>query len=121
MVSYCGRNYRVHPSSAPRDAQAAGAWGEDPSVVRMDTRPIQLGGPLKHHDLMGQVIAFESKRQVEATTERRHALITGLAALTFLLGFFIVGPALALYAFSYGTTSHVGSAVACVVGILVTW
>jgi hypothetical protein len=70
---------------------------------------------------MGQVIAFESKRQVEATDERRHAVITGLAALTFLLGFFIAGPALALYAFSYSTTSHVGSAVACVAGLIVTW
>jgi len=87
----------------------------------MDTRPIQVGDPLKHHADMGQVIAFESKRQVEATTERRHALVTGLAALTFLLGFFIVGPALALYAFSYSTTSHVGSAVACVAGLVVTW
>lgn len=70
---------------------------------------------------MGQVIAFEKQRKVEATDERRHALITGLCALTFLLGFFIVGPALALYAFSYGTTSHIGSAVACVAGLLVTW
>ena len=69
---------------------------------------------------MGQVIAFESKK-VEATTERRHALITGLAALTFLLGFFIAGPALAIYAFSFSTTSHVGSAVACVAGLIVTW
>jgi hypothetical protein len=71
---------------------------------------------------MGQVITFPEQRQpVAATTERRHALITGLSALTFLLGFFIVGPALALYAFSYTTTSHLGSAVACVAGLLVTW
>ena len=69
---------------------------------------------------MGQVIAFEPKK-VEVTTERRHALITGLAALTFLLGFFIAGPALAIYAFSYSTTSHVGSAVACVLGLIATW
>jgi hypothetical protein len=86
----------------------------------MDTRPIQVGVRLKHDDLMGQVIAFE-KRQVEATNERRHAAITGLSALTFLLGFFIAGPALAIYAFSYTTTSHVGSAVACVLGLIVTW
>ena len=33
----------------------------------------------------------------------------------------IAGPALALYAFSYSTTSHVGSAVACVAGLIVTW
>jgi len=70
---------------------------------------------------MGQVIAFESKRQVEATDERRHAVITGLAALTFLLGFFIAGPALAIYAFSYTTTFHIGSAIACVAGLCVTW
>jgi hypothetical protein len=87
----------------------------------MDTRPIQVGVGLKHDGLMGQVIAFEKDRKVEATTERRHALITGLSALTFLLGFFIVGPALAIYAFSYTTTSHLGSAVACVLGLIVTW
>ena len=39
----------------------------------------------------------------------------------FLLGFFIAGPALAIYAFGYATTSHLGSAVACVAGLLVTW
>jgi hypothetical protein len=72
--------------------------------------------------LMGQVIAFpEQRKQAEVTEDRRHALITGLSALTFLLGFFIVGPALALYAFSFTSTSHIGSAVACVAGLLVTW
>jgi hypothetical protein len=73
---------------------------------------------------MGQVIAFPGKtesKKVVLTDDRRHALITGLCALTFLLGFFIIGPALALYAFSFTTTSHLGSAVACVAGLLVTW
>jgi hypothetical protein len=72
---------------------------------------------------MSRVIAFPKQREqtAEVSTDRRHALITGLCALTFLLGFFIAGPALALYAFSYTTTSHLGSAVACVAGLLVTW
>lgn len=70
---------------------------------------------------MGQVITLPKRDKVEITEERRHAAITGLAALTFLLGFFIVGPALAIYAFSYTTTSHLGSAVACVAGLIVTW
>ena len=73
---------------------------------------------------MGQVITLPKERKsskFELTTERRHALVTGLCALVFLLGFFIAGPALALYAFSYSTTSHVGSAVACVAGLIVTW
>jgi len=73
---------------------------------------------------MGQVIAFPDKRQskkVVLTQDRRHALITGLCALTFLLGFFIIGPSLAIFACSYVTTSHLGSAVACAAGLAVTW
>ena len=55
---------------------------------------------------MGQVIAFPGKREkkVVVTDDRRAAVITGLCALTFLMGFFIAGPMLALFAFSY--TSH---------------
>ena len=72
---------------------------------------------------MGQVIAFPAKREEQPalTQERRHALVTGLSALTFLLGFFIVGPSLAIYACGYASTSHLGSAVACVAGLAVTW
>ena len=72
---------------------------------------------------MGQVITLpKAKRsKVEITAERRHAIVTGLCALVFLLGFFIAGPALAIYAFGYATTWHLGSAVACVAGLLVTW
>jgi hypothetical protein len=69
---------------------------------------------------MGQVIAFPERKDV-LTEDRRHAVITGLCALTFLLGFFIVGPSLALFAFGFVTTSHLGSAVACVAGLAVTW
>jgi hypothetical protein len=73
---------------------------------------------------MGQVIAFPGKRDERKhllTEDRRHAFITGLSALTFLLGFFIIGPSLAIFAFSFTTTSHVGSALACVAGLAVTW
>jgi hypothetical protein len=74
---------------------------------------------------MGQVITLPKPKpkrsKVEITAERRHAIVTGLCALVFLLGFFIAGPALAIYAFGYATTSHLGSAVACVAGLLVTW
>src|SRR5687767_2233684 len=89
----------------------------------MDTRPIQVECWLKHHAGMGQVIAISEQQPAKAavTDDRRHAVITGLCALTFLLGFFIAGPALALYAFGYATTSHLGSAAACVGGLLVTW
>ena len=55
------------------------------------------------------------------TADRRHALVTGLSALTFLLGFFIVGPSLALFAFGYASTAHFGSAVGCLAGLLITW
>ena len=70
---------------------------------------------------MGQVITFPERSKVELTADRRHAIVTGLCALVFLLGFFIAGPALAIYAFSYTTTFHIGSAVACVAGLCVTW
>jgi hypothetical protein len=73
---------------------------------------------------MGQVIQLPgTKRESKAavTADRRHALITGLSALTFLLGFFIIGPSLAIFAFSYVSTSHFASAVACSLGLAITW
>jgi predicted Kef-type K+ transport protein len=72
---------------------------------------------------MGQVISFPGKREKRhlITDERRAAFITGLCALTYLLGFFIVGPSLAIFAFGFVTTSHLASALACVAGLLVTW
>jgi hypothetical protein len=70
---------------------------------------------------MGQVITLPKRSKVQLTEDRRHAVVTGLCALVFLLGFFIAGPALAIYAFGYVTTSHLGSAVACVAGLVVTW
>ena len=74
---------------------------------------------------MGQVINFPGKPSATKShgliAERRHALVTGLSALTFLLGFFIVGPSLALFAFGFATTAHIGSAVSCLLGLLITW
>jgi hypothetical protein len=73
---------------------------------------------------MGQVIQLPGTKrrpQVAVTADRRHALITGLSALTFLLGFFIIGPSLAIFAFSYVSTSHFASAVACALGLAITW
>ena len=74
---------------------------------------------------MGQVINFPGKPAAAKphglSTERRHALVTGLSALPFLLGFFIVGPSLALFAFGFATTAHIGSAVSCLLGLLITW
>jgi hypothetical protein len=73
---------------------------------------------------MGQVINFPAGKRVaetKVTADRRHAFITGLSALTFLLGFFILGPSLALFAFGYASTAHIGSAASCVAGLLVTW
>jgi hypothetical protein len=72
---------------------------------------------------MGQVIAFPGKRdsKVILTDDRRHAVITGLCALTFLMGFFIVGPSLAIFAFGFVTTSHLASAAFCLAGLAITW
>jgi hypothetical protein len=73
---------------------------------------------------MGQVIAFPAKRSAAhsvLTAERRAALVTGICAITFLMGFFIAGPMLAIYAFGFATTSHPGSAITCVAGLLAVW
>jgi hypothetical protein len=74
---------------------------------------------------MGQVIAFpaDKRRATHSvlTAERRAALITGICAITFLMGFFIAGPMLAIYAFGFATTSHPGSAISCVAGLLAVW
>ena len=73
---------------------------------------------------MGQVIAFPGQRKESTsvvTPERREAFITGLSAMTFLLGFFIAGPVLAIYAFGYATTSHPLSALTCVAGLGAVW
>ena len=73
---------------------------------------------------MGQVISFpgeRSKATAVVTPERRAAVITGLCALTFLMGFFIAGPMLAIYAFGFATTAHAGSSISCVAGLLVVW
>ena len=74
--------------------------------------------------LMGQVIAFPAKRSAThsvLTAERRAALVTGICAITFLMGFFIAGPMLAIYAFGFATTSHPASALTCVAGLLAVW
>jgi hypothetical protein len=72
---------------------------------------------------MGQVISFpaESEKSAVVTSERRAAFVTGLCALTFLMGFFIAGPMLAIYAFGFASTAHAGSAISCVAGLLVVW
>jgi hypothetical protein len=74
--------------------------------------------------LMGQVITFPAKRTEThsvLTAERRAALVTGLCAITYLMGFFIAGPMLAIYAFGFATTAHPASAISCVVGLLAVW
>ena len=71
---------------------------------------------------MGQVIAFPGQREEKVVSDdRRAAVITGLCALTFLMGFFIAGPMLALFAFSYTSTAHPLQALFCVAGLLVVW
>src|SRR3954469_16964709 len=99
--------------------------GSGPHVAALDIRPIkEMPGRWNHVD-MGQVINFPGKpaatKSHGLTDERRHAVITGLSALTFLLGFFIIGPSLALFAFGFASTAHIGSAVSCLAGLLLTW
>ena len=99
--------------------------GSRPHVVQVDIRPIKEIGIAWNHVVMGQVINFPGKAAPASShglsTERRHALVTGLSALTFLLGFFIIGPSLALFAFGFASTAHIGSAASCLVGLAITW
>ena len=99
--------------------------GSRPHVLRVDIRPIKEIGKRWNHVVMGQVINFpgsaaEAKKH-GLTDDRRHAVVTALSALTFLLGFFIVGPSLALFAFGFASTAHIGSAASCLAGLLITW
>jgi hypothetical protein len=91
----------------------------------MDVRRIQFPRETGMILLMGQVIAFPAEKRSAAhsvlTAERRAALITGICAITFLMGFFIAGPMLAIYAFGFATTSHPASALTCVAGLLAVW
>jgi hypothetical protein len=88
----------------------------------MDGCSIQFGVDGGNISAMGQVIAFPGKREKKVVTDdRRAAVITGLCALTFLMGFFIAGPMLALFAFSYTSTAHPLQALFCVAGLLVVW
>jgi hypothetical protein len=90
----------------------------------MDVRRIQFRRETGMISPMGQVIAFPAERKAAhsvLTAERRAALITGICAITFLMGFFIAGPMLAIYAFGFATTSHPASALTCVAGLLAVW
>ena len=85
---------------------------------------MQVSSASGNIEAMGQVISLPTQRKEPAgvvTPERRAAFITGLSALTFLLGFFIAGPVLAIYAFGYATTSHPGSSITCLAGLLAVW
>ena len=70
---------------------------------------------------MGQVITLPRERSRSAVAERSAAILTGLCALTYLLGFFIAGPMLAIYAFGFATTAHPGSSITCVAGLIAVW
>jgi len=70
---------------------------------------------------MGQVLTFPRERSRSAVAERSAAIITGLCALTYLLGFFIAGPMLAIYAFGFASTAHPLSAITCIAGLGVVW
>ena len=70
---------------------------------------------------MGQVVRLPRERSETVSADRREALVTGLCALTYMLGFFIAGPMLAIYTFGYAATSQPLSAVTSVAGLAVVW
>ena len=81
--------------------------------------PLGTCGHGSGHQLPGQALRDQvAWAQRRAPPRSRHrALGPDVPAL----GFFIVGPSLALFAFGFATTAHIGSAVSCLIGLLITW
>jgi hypothetical protein len=58
---------------------------------------------------MGQVIAFPKRRPA-----RRSAALDVLCAVTYVLGFFLAGPMLAVFALAFALTAQPLAALVCV-------
>jgi hypothetical protein len=68
---------------------------------------------------MGQVIAFP--KQKRHSHERVAATLKTVFYVVYLLGFFIVGPSLVMFGFSFAFTAQPVAALICVGALLVDW
>jgi hypothetical protein len=68
---------------------------------------------------MGQVISFP--KQKRHSHERVAATLNVLFTIVYLLGFFIIGPSLVMFGFSYAFTAQPVAALICVGALLVDW
>jgi hypothetical protein len=68
---------------------------------------------------MGQVIAFpKQKRQ---SHQRLAATLQTIYYVVYLLGFFVVGPSLVMFGFSFAFGAQPVAALICVGALLVDW
>jgi hypothetical protein len=67
---------------------------------------------------MGQVIAFPQQRH---THERLTAALNALCAVTYVLGFFIAGPMLGMFAVAFVFTAQFAAALLAVAALAVVW
>ena len=65
---------------------------------------------------MGQVIAFPKRKR-----HRLAGSMNALCAITYLLGFFILGPTLIVFGFAFAFGARPVGALLCVGALLVDW
>jgi hypothetical protein len=68
---------------------------------------------------VGQVIAFPNRRRERR--ERLSAALDVLCAITYVLGFFLAGPMLAMFAIAFAFTAQPVAALASVVALALVW
>ena len=68
---------------------------------------------------MGQVVYFPKHKH--HPHDRLAATLKALYAVTYVLGFFLVGPCLALFGFAFAFGAQPVAALICAGGLLVDW
>ena len=68
---------------------------------------------------MGQVVAFPKHKR--RPHERLAATLQALYAVTYVLGFFILGPCLVMFGFAFAFSAQPLAALICVGALLVVW
>jgi hypothetical protein len=67
---------------------------------------------------MGQVIAFPQQRH---THERFTAALNALCAVTYVLGFFLAGPMLGMFAVAFVFTAQFAAALVSAAALALVW
>ena len=69
---------------------------------------------------MGQVIRFPQQAETHAH-ERRDAAFNVACAMTYVLGFFLAGPMLAMFAIAFVVTAQPVAAVVSIALLAIVW